>query len=124
MMLNSKGTFLILSLLGSYIVDFQPVSGGTYTFTSIRQLLGVSVSQCAQMCAEEQGTNCHGFYFCQKVSACHLTSVQPGQPQVQVDHSSQAIFCNYYTSKYNLYRPEFLKGTLHLIVCISSFAHS
>ena len=87
---------------GNYLIDFQAVSAGTYVFTSVIQYLSVSVSQCAQLCIEQQGTSCHGFYFCEKNTACHLTSAQAGQPQVHVDTSSQAILCNYYKSKLNI----------------------
>ena len=57
----------------------------------------MSVTQCAQLCVEQQGAGCHGFYFCDKVAACHLTAETPGQLEVQLD--SLAAFCNFYASK-------------------------
>ena len=62
-------------------------------------------SQCAQVCVEQQGTSCNGFYFCQQSAGCYLTSKgsgpedKQGGPQVVVDTSSHASFCNYYRSK-------------------------
>ena len=94
--------FLLL-FSGDYTVDFKPVNSGTYKFASVLKFTGVSVSFCAQFCIEQQGSACHGFYFCQQTMDCYLTSIQSqsGQPQVQVDTSTYSVLCNYYTSKYS-----------------------
>ena len=90
---------------GNYLVNFQPASKGSFIFSSVIQFSSVTPSQCAQVCVEQQGTSCYGFYFCHQSTACYLTSMgsqsntAPGESKVVVDKSFQASICTFYTRK-------------------------
>ena len=84
------------------------MTNGSFIFSSVVEFSSVTPNQCAQVCVEQLGTRCDGFYFCSQSTACYLTSKVsqsenvPGEPTVIVDTSSQASFCNYYQSKYSV----------------------
>ena len=73
-------------------------------FTSDVQFIQVSASQCARLCVEQQGTSCHGFYYCEVKLWCHLMFAQSQTHGASVDANpnNPDILCNYYRSKYCL----------------------
>ena len=86
---------------GNYLVNFQPASNGSFIFSSVVQFSSVTPSQCAQVCVEQQGTSCNGFYFCHQLTACYLTSMgsqsnTAEESNVVVDTSVQASICTFY----------------------------
>ena len=93
---------------GNYLVNFQPSSNGSFIFSSVIQFSSVTPSQCAQVCVEQQGTSCDGFYFCHQSTACYLTSMASqsktatGESKVVVDTSFQASICTFYKRKLRL----------------------
>ena len=102
------------------------MTNGSFIFSSVVEFSSVTPSQCAQVCVEQLGTSCDGFYFCPLSTACYLTSKVsqsenvPGEPTVVVDTSSQASFCNYYKSKYSDKGYLFMLRSDKLIVSIQN----
>ncbi|XP_064606903.1 uncharacterized protein LOC135471555 [Liolophura sinensis] len=81
----------------NYIDDFKFIKGRQLALTNNQIIEGVTVGECAKICAE-QGTGCLGFDYCGNDTYCRLTS-DSVKNVGQVTLESNA-FCNHYSRQY------------------------
>lgn len=79
---------------GNYVYDFKKTQRKTIANRDDRVIAGISVTQCAKLCVEEETFNCASFDYCGNVTECRLsTASMKNIGQISVTPS---LYCDVY----------------------------
>lgn len=90
----------------NYVYDFKKTQRKTIANRDDRVIAGISVTQCAKLCVEEETFNCASFDYCGNVTECRLsTASMKNIGQISVTPS---LYCDVYN------RETFPDGTAYV----------
>ena len=82
---------------GNYVNDFKQTARKSIANRDDRIIVGISVTQCAKLCVQEESFNCASFGYCGNTTECRLsTASMKNIGQISVTAN---LFCDIYNRK-------------------------